>query len=85
MKEMAAFCFQEATLSAIIITFYMVLTDFVEQYIDQQSIPKWQKYMLTLAIMFVASFVSITFILFLFGYNCGTIAKKKICKFKDKK
>lgn len=70
MKEMASFCFQEATLSAIVITFYMVLSDFVEQYIDHQSIPKWQKYMLSLTIMFVASFVSITFILFLFGYKC---------------
>lgn len=70
MKEIAFFCFQEATLSAVIITCYMALSDLVEQYIDQQSMPKWQKYLLSLAIMFVASFVSITFLLLLFGYKC---------------
>jgi hypothetical protein len=75
MKKLASFCFQEATLSAIVITFYMVLSDWVEQYIDQQTIPKWQKYLISLVIMFVASFVSITFILFLFGYKCD--GKKK--------
>lgn len=64
------YCFQEATLSAIIITFYMMLTDLVEKNIDQQTIPKWQKYLLSMIVMFVASFVSITFILFIFGYNC---------------
>lgn len=78
MKEMASLCFQEATLSAIVITFYMVLSDFVEQYIDHQSIPKWQKYLLSLTIMFVASFVSITFFLFLFGYKCD--GKKNITR-----
>lgn len=75
MKKLASFCFQEATLSAIVITSYMVLSDWVEQYIDQQTIPKWQKYLISLVIMFVASFVSITFILFLFGYKCD--GKKK--------
>lgn len=78
MKKMASLCFQEATLSAIVITFYMVLSDFVEQYIDHQSIPKWQKYLLSLTIMFVASFVSITFFLFLFGYKCD--GKKNITR-----
>ena len=75
MKEMVTFCFQEATLSAIVITFYLMLSDWMEQYIDQQMIPKWQKYLVSLTIMFVASFVSITFILFLFGYKCH--GKKK--------
>lgn len=64
------YCFQEALLSAIVITVYMMMTDFVEKYIVQQSIPKWQKYILSMLVMFAASFVAITFILFLFGYNC---------------
>lgn len=68
------FCFQEALLSSIILTMYLFLTDFVEEYIDHQSISKLQKYLLTMVIMFVASFVSIMFILFIFGYDCG---KKK--------
>jgi len=75
MKKPLHFCFQEAVLSAIIITSYMILTDFVDEYIDQQSIEKWKKYVLTMVIMFVSSFVSISFILFIFGYNCGV--KKK--------
>lgn len=68
------FCFQEATLSAVVITFYMILSDLVEEYIDKQSIPKWQKYGLTMMIMFIASFVSITFLFLVFGYQCD---KKK--------
>lgn len=63
-------CFQESVLSAIIITFYMMLSDVVDDYIDRQAITKWQKYSMSMFIMFIASFVSITFILFLFGYDC---------------
>lgn len=68
--SLVQFCFQEATLSAIVITFYMMLSDIVEEYIDQQSIHKWHKYGLTMIIMFIASFVSISFILLVFGYRC---------------
>jgi len=78
MKKPLHFCFQEAVLSAIVITFYMILSDFVDEYIDQQSIDKWKKYVLTMMIMFVSSFVSITFILFIFGYNCDVKKNKKI-------
>lgn len=74
MDKKVHYCFQEATLSAIVITFYMVLTDLVEKNIDQQTIPKWQKYTLSLIVMFVSSFLSITLILFVFGYKCN---KKK--------
>ena len=63
-------CFQESVLSAIIITFYMMLSDVVDDYIDRQAITKWQKYSMSMFVMFIASFVSITFILFLFGYDC---------------
>lgn len=52
----------------------MILNDLVEEYIDQHSIQKWHKYGLTMIIMFVASFISITFILLVFGYRC---VKKK--------
>lgn len=75
-NKIVHYCFQEALLSAIVITFYMMMTDFVEKYIDQQSIPKWQKYILSMLVMFASSFVAITFILFLFGYNCHTTKKK---------
>lgn len=68
------FCFQEATLSAVVITFYMMLNDLVEEYIDKQLIQKWHKYGLSMLIMFVASFLSISFILLVFGYSCD---KKK--------
>ena len=63
-------CFQESTLSAIIITFYMILSDAVDDYIDRQSITKWQKYVMSMSVMFIASFVSISFILLLFGHDC---------------
>lgn len=63
-------CFQESTLSAIIITLYMMLLDAVDDYMDRQVITKWQKYMISMLIMFIASFVSFSFILFLFGHEC---------------
>lgn len=63
-------CFQESTLSAIIITFYMILSDAVDDYIDRQSITKWQKYVMSMSVMFIASFVAISFILLLFGHDC---------------
>lgn len=68
--DMFQTCFQESTLSAIIITLYMMLLDVVDDYMDRQAITKWQKYMLSMLIMFVASFVSFSFILFLFGHEC---------------
>lgn len=74
-RKIFHFCLQEATLSAIVITFYMVLSDIFEDYIDRHSAPKWQKYLMIMVIMFVSSFVSITFIMFIFGYDCN--GKKK--------
>lgn len=63
-------CLQESALSAVIITFYMILLDVVDDYIDRQAIAKWQKYILSMSVMFIASFVSITFLLLLFGHDC---------------
>lgn len=74
MSQSIHFCFQEAVLSSIVITVYLILSDLIEEYIDQQSIPKWQKYLWNMVIMFIASFVSILLILFVFGYDCS---KKK--------
>jgi hypothetical protein len=71
MEKRVHYCFQEAVLSSIVITIYMIMTDLVEEYIGKQPIPKWQKYMLNMTAMFVASFVAILFILFLFGYRCN--------------
>lgn len=64
------FCLQEATLSAIVITIYMMLTDWVDENITKQPMTKWQKYCMTMVVMFVASFVSILLILIIFGYDC---------------
>lgn len=78
MKTMASFCFQEATLSAVVITCYMMLSDAVENYMEHQKpLPLWKKYLLSWSIMFVSSFVSITFILFLFGHDCHHPSSKK--------
>lgn len=69
------FCFQEAVLSAVIITLYIFFTDIINQYVDQHSLTRWKKYVLILIIMFFASFISIIIILLVFGYKCN---EKKI-------
>lgn len=65
------FCLQEATLSAIVITVYLILTDWIDENITKKSMTKWQKYIMTMTVMFIASFISIILILMVFGYDCS--------------
>ena len=70
MKNATHFCFQEAVLSAIIITLYVIFTDWVDNFIDKHSLQKWQKYLLIMVLMFVATFLSVIMITIIFGYKC---------------
>lgn len=70
-KNIGHFCLQEAILSSVIITCYMILNDLVNEYIliDKQ-LTRWKKYLMAMIIMFIATFVSIMIILMIFGYKC---------------
>lgn len=70
-RKIAHFCLQEAVLSAVVIALYVMLTDAVEEHIGATN-SKWQKYLVSTVVMFVASFVAIVIILTIFGYDCGT-------------
>lgn len=74
------FCLQEATLSAIVITIYMMVNDAIEEYIKNHRGSRWRKYMATMTTMFFSSFVSIMAVLLIFGHRCGDSTAARSCR-----